>query len=167
MEIKVEEQESKKNVTRLIDKGYATPTRIFQVHHDNEPEPVVIILINAGKDVNGILNYYHVIQEDAFGYEPNGNYSLMREDELEKRYNIKINADCESELLNEMIEHKLPVVSVAFSQSLHIINVTEETFEKICPFIADHAIDADFLSQQRFFHVMTTQKLITFQKIQK
>lgn len=59
----------------------------------NRNMPIWVFVMPAGRqhEEGGVVNYYHVIAEDMQDGEVNGDYTLLTEQELESKYNIKYN----------------------------------------------------------------------------
>ncbi len=152
---------------RMADRGFASVTRIFQLEIDGNGEPEINIFIPAGKAVNDDRMWYHIISENAYGLDPNGEYALMPKDEAEKYFNCKIEEDTPNDIVDKIKSGDLSVIACAFSQIIRVVHVSDETFENIAPAISNQPIDVDFMKKQRYFHVMTNAGLVIFKKIDK
>jgi len=59
----------------------------------NRNMPIWVFVMPAGRQHDGenFVSYYHVIAEDMQDGEVNGDYTLLSEQDLESKYNIKYN----------------------------------------------------------------------------
>lgn len=149
------------------DRGFSAAVRIFQLTVNNQPEPEITMLLEAGKGVNDERMWYHVIKEDAYGYEPNGQYELLPEDVIKAKYDIDTNLDTDTSILDDIISGNVTSVVCSFAKSLRVLHVSEETFETIAPIIIKQPVDVEFLQTQTYLQVMTDNGLVIFKKIIK
>lgn len=164
MDIKLTNEELPKE---MLDVGFASITRIFQLHVGNEAEPEVVIAFPAGKEVNGKEMYYHVINETGYGMEPNGQYALLSESDLKKIYHCDFTGETKTSHIERFEKKELEPVSCSFARTIKVVHVNSQTFEKICPMISNMPIDVNFMAEQRYFNVITNEGLVIFKKIDR
>lgn len=149
------------------DRGFSAAVRIFQLTVNEQPEPEITMLLEAGKAVNDERMWYHVIKEDAYGLEPNGEYELLPEDIIKAKYNIDTNLDTDTSILNEIINGGVTSVVCSFAKSLRVIHLSEENFEAVAPIIIQQPVDVEFLKTQLYLQIMTESGLVILKKILK
>lgn len=151
--------------SEFVDTGYSAVPRVFQLVVENQFEPEIIIVISAGKSVNDEQISYHVIFENAYGTEAGGEYKCLKKDELEKILGKSLEQETDNDIVEKIMSKDIEPLLCNFSESLIVINVTEDTFETLGAFITQKPVDIDFLKTKRYFNVMTNAGLIIFKKI--